>query len=692
MSAQRARSAINEANGAALVVVGQPKWSLELENPVPAEDDAVLLIIGEDGRATAYSGKVEYGQGIRSGFAYAVADELDLPVDSVEVVLGDTRRVPYDRGTTGSASTRTVGLQLRRAAAAARQALIGMAAEQWRTDAGGLTVRDGEVLDAADADGTGRSAGYGALLKGKSLEIAIPEQIVIKQIDDFRLTADAARRVDAVARVTGAAKYSQDIALPGMLHGKILRPPSYGARLQQVDTTRAEQVPGFVAFVRDGDFAGVVAEREDAAEYALSTIRARWEEARGEASDWSLPGLLKDNAKNLAVLRESGSLDAGFDSADRVFEGVYFIPYVANATMEPCASVAEWDGDHLTIWSGNRSPFSERAGLAEAFNVSEESVDVITAEVGGSFGSKSNTVSYEAARLAKEVGRPVRVGYSREEEFTWSTVRPAALIEIRSGVSADGDIVAWDYIAYHAGETPFRGRRGADTPYGTENVRISVANAESPLSSGSYRSLGGAVNHFAREVHIDEIATGMGIDPVELRMRNLKHPRYRRVLEAATQKFGWQGRNGPDHTGGKGFGVALGHDVGSYVAQCVELSVSGREVQVERVVAAFDCGLALNPDGVRNQVEGSIMMGIGTALWEAMEFDGGRVLNPGFSRYRVPRITDAPEIEVELVGDPDTPSTGAGEPGIVPIAAAVANAVTDATGTRVDQLPIVPRL
>ena len=184
----------------------------------------------------------------------------------------------------------------------------------------------------------------------------------------------------------------------------------------------------------------------------------------------------------------------------------------------------------------------------------------------------------------------------------------------------------------------------------------------------------------------------MGIDPVELRMRNLKHPRYRRVLEAATQKFGWQGRNGPDHTGGKGFGVALGHDVGSYVAQCVELSVSGREVQVERVVAAFDCGLALNPDGVRNQVEGSIMMGIGTALWEAMEFDGGRVLNPGFSRYRVPRITDAPEIEVELVGDPDTPSTGAGEPGIVPIAAAVANAVTDATGRRVDQLPIVPRL
>ena len=671
---------------AALVVIGPPKWSLDPENPVPPEDDAVLLRLGEDGRATAYSGKVEYGQGIRSGFAYAVADELDLPVDSVEVVLGDTRMVPYDRGTTGSASTRTVGLQLRRAAAAARQALIGLAAEEWATDAGGITAEKGEVLEI---DGASRSARFAELLEGRTLEIDIPEQIVIKQIDDLNLTADAARRVDAIARVTGTAKYSRDIALPGMLHGKILRPPSYGARLQQVDTTRAEQVPGFVAFVRDGDFAGVVAEREDAAEYALETVRARWEETRVDSSDWSLPGLLKEKAKDLAVLRESGSLDAGFDAADRIFEGVYFVPYVANATMEPCASVAEWDGGHLTVWSGNRAPFTERAGIAQAFGISEDSVDVITAEVGGSFGSKSSTVSYEAARLSQEVGWPVRVAYSREEEFTWSTVRPAALIEIRSGVSSDGEIVAWDYVAYHAGETPFRGRRGADTPYGTANVRIAVANAESPLSSGSYRSLGGAVNHFAREVHIDEIAAGMGIDPVELRSRNLAHPRYRRVLEVAAQKFGWSSRSGSD---GKGFGVALGHDVGSYVAQCVELSVSGREVRVERVVAAFDCGLALNPDGVRNQVEGSIMMGIGTALWEAMEFDGGRVLNPGFSRYRVPRITEAPEIEVELVGDPDTPSTGAGEPGIVPVAAAVANAVTDATGTRVDQLPIVPRL
>jgi isoquinoline 1-oxidoreductase len=262
-------------------------------------------------------------------------------------------------------------------------------------------------------------------------------------------------------------------------------------------------------------------------------------------------------------------------------------------------------------------------------------------------------------------------------------------MEIKSGVKADGTIVAWDYAAYHAGETAFRARRGSDTPYNTPNVRIFVANAESPLRAGSYRSLGGAVNHFAREVHLDEIAAALELDPVDLRLRNLSHPRLQRCLTVAAEHFGWQALRQPSS---QGIGVAIGYDVGSYVAQCVQVGVQGRDVRVQRVVAGFDCGLVVNPDGVRNQVEGSIVMGMGTALWEALEFADGRMLNPTFSRYRVPRITDAPEIEVALVGDSDTPSTGAGEPGIVPIAPAIANAVFNATGKRIRELPIVPRL
>ena len=292
--------------------------------------------------------------------------------------------------------------------------------------------------------------------------------------------------------------------------------------------------------------------------------------------------------------------------------------------------------------------------------MNEDRVRVIVPEIGGSFGTKGNyRLANEAAKLSRAAGRPVRVAHTRADEFAWSTVRPAALIEIRSGVKTDGTIVAWEHTAYHAGESAPRGQRGADTLYNIPNVRVAVANAESPLSSGSYRSLGGAVNHFAREVHVDEIAVDLKLDPVELRLANLTHPRLRRVLSEVADKFAWRSRTSGASVG---FGVALGSDVGSYMAECVELVVEGREVNVRRVVAAFDCGLVINPEGVRNQVEGSIVMGMGTALWEAVEFDGGRLLNPTFSRYRVPRITDAPQIEVALVGDPTTPPTGAGEP------------------------------
>jgi nicotinate dehydrogenase subunit B len=671
--------------GIALTIVGTPRWSLEPDPRTPPGDPATLLTIDTDGVITAFSGKVEYGQGIRNGFAIEIADEMDVAVDSVRIILGDTDLVPQDRGTTGSASTRTVGIQLRRAAATARLTLIDLAATRLEVGAGSLKTLDGRVVSEEGS----ASVEYADLLSGQTLTVNIPDVVEVKAVEEFQLMGRPARRIDAISRVTGAATYAQDVVVPGMLYGKILRPPSYGAKLAQIDSARAERVSGVVSVVQDGDFVGVVAEREDAAEYAVEAIRARWEENRDTASDWNIPALLKERAENPTSLREDGDLDLAFVTAERVFENTYYVPYVSNAQMEPSASVARWDGDHLTVWCANRGPFAERDSLAEMFGLDTSQVRVIAAEIGGSFGTKTPTVSHEAARLARAVDAPVRVSYDRAEEFGWSTVRPAATFEVKSGVDAVGKIVAWDYTAFHAGENAFRGQRGADTPYDVDNVRIAVAASESPLQSGSYRSLGGATNHFAREVHMDEIAIGLGLDPLEFRLSNLSHARLRACLVSAAETFGWASR---EKRPGVGYGLAIGYDAGSFTAQCVEVAVENQEARVVRVVVGFDCGLVVNPDGARNQIEGSIVMGMGTALWEAVEFDGGRVLNAGFARYRVPRITDTPEIEVVFTGDDDVPSSGAGEPGIVPIAAAIANAVRDATGTAIEELPIVPRL
>jgi nicotinate dehydrogenase subunit B len=665
----------------ALSIVGHPRWVSADEPPEAAGEPAVLLTIDSDGNVAVYSGKVEYGQAIRHGFALAVSDELGIPPSSVDVVLADTARVPWDRGTVGSASTRTTGVQIQRAAITARLALVELAAAHFGIDAEYVDLSNGRALNPVTED----SVSFGDLLHGTTVTREIPDSI--PPINPSPLTGNAHRgvRIDAVEKVTGRAKYAQDLSLPGMLHGRVVRPPTYGAKLTAIDAGRAERVPGFVALIREGDFAGVVAESESAADYARESVRVRWDEKRDDSSDWSMPSLLKDNAGESAVLQEAGKLSEGFAAADSVIEGSYYAPYVANSQMEPSAAVALWEDDSLTIWCASRGPFAERTQLAAALGVDESRIRVISQTVGGSFGTKTPSVSLEAALLARKAGKPVKVTYTREEEFQWSTVRPAALIEIKAGVTAEGKLTAWEYNAYHSGENAFRGRRGAPTPYDVPNNHVAVAGSVSPLQSGSYRSLGGAVNHFARETHMDRIAHQIEIDPLEFRLQNLSHPRYVRVLKEAARHFGWATRQKRD---GVGYGIAVGWDAGSYVAQCVEVSVVDRQVSVTRVSVAFDCGAVINPDGVRNQVEGSIIMGMGTALWELVEFDAGRVLTTGFDRYRVPRLSDTPEIGVVIIDDNSNPSTGAGEPGIVPIAAAIANAVADATGVAVEQLPM----
>jgi isoquinoline 1-oxidoreductase len=652
-------------------------------NTQPTTQDATWLVVQPDGRVTAYAGKVEYGQGIRSGLAMEVADELRLPLDAVDVVLGDTDLVPWDMGTFGSQSTARVGVQLRKAAATARQALLELAADALDLPASELTCRDGRIAPAGDG---ARGVSYGELLDGRELTRELIDDVALTPQPEFTVMGKRAPRIDAVARVTGAARYSQDILTPGMLFAAVLRPPAHGAKLLDADTSIAERMPGVVTVIRAGHLVAVLAEDDEAAERALGLVQARWEEKPDQPSHLDLPDVLLRSAADPFTTQEAGSLDEGFRVATGILEATYYVPYISNAPMEPRAAVAQWEGGRLTVWAGTQRPFGIRSELAQRFELEEADVRVIAPEIGGGFGSKSPyPIAHDAARLAKIAGRPVRVAYSRADEMQLATQRPAALIAIKSGFTSDGKIVAWQYKGYHAGDRPFLGRRGSEAPYDIPHVNVTAYVSQSPLPSGSYRSLGGAANHFARESHIDEIATAVGVDPIELRLRNLSHPRFRRVLESAAERFGWSGAPAPSK---RGVGVAIGLDVGSYSAMCVQIDVQGAEVRVGRVVAALDCGLTVNPDGAANQVEGSIVMGMGGALYEAIDFQGGRVLNAGFTRYRVPRITDAPEIDVLLVGDAETPSTGAGEPGIVPVAPAIANAVFDLTGERIRELPI----
>jgi CO/xanthine dehydrogenase Mo-binding subunit len=653
----------------------------------PGPEGARWLLVRPDGRVTAYSGKVEYGQGIRSGFAVEVADELRVPIGNVDVVLGDTDTVPWDMGTFGSQSTARVGLQLRKAAATARRALLDLASARLDLPASDLICRDGAVLSASDPN---RSLTYGELVAGSLERREIDDNAELTSAADFTVMGHPAMRPDGVDRVTGAAVYTQDVILPGMLFAEVVRPPSYHAKLRDIDTSVAERMPGVVSVVRDERIVAILCENDEAARAAVDVLQATWDEQPDQPSHLDMPELLANTADAGVPVQTAGSLDDGFAEADEVLEQTYFAPYVTNAPMEPRAAVADWADGRVTVRAGTQRPFGFRAELAQYLEIDEADVRVITPEIGGGFGAKSYyPTAFEAARLAKIAGRPVRVAYSRTEDTIWGSFRPSALITIRSGFKSDGTLTAWQYTAYHAGDRPMIGQRGTTTPYTVPNVAVTVHASDSPLRAGSYRSLGGAVNHFAREVHMDEIAHAVGVDPVELRLRNLDHPRFRRVLETAADRFGWASSDAPAD---RGFGVALGLDVGSYAATCVQLDVAGSEVKVERVTASLDCGLVVNPEGAKNQVEGSIVMGMGTALYEGIEFNNGTVLNPGFARYRVPRINDAPVIDVALVGDDDEPSTGAGEPAIVPIAAAISNAVFDRTGQRIRELPIQRQL
>ena len=646
-------------------------------------DISAWLHINEDGAVTVFTGKVEVGQNIRTSLAQAVAEELRAPVSSIRLVMADTGQTPFDMGTFGSRTTPDMAAQLHKVAAAAREALLDLAAEFFKTERGALTLSDGKVVRA----GTNESIAVGPLTKGRQLVRSVTDQSSITPADQWKVAGTSVLKVNGRDVVTGKHQYASDIKRPGMLYGRILRPSAFEAKLASVDTKAAEAIDG-VTVVHDGEFVGVAATNSTLAANALGTIRAEWT-TTPQPSSAELFDYLKKNAGgrregNRDSGFHTGSIDDGLKTADHKLERSYTVAYIAHAPLEPRAAVAEWKDGRLTVWTGTQRPFGVRGELAQAFGLPEDHVRVIAPDTGSGYGGKhTGEAALEAARLSKAAGKPVKIVWTREEEFTWAYFRPAGVIDIVSGVRNDGTITAWEFHNYNSGGSAIR------TPYDISNQRIEFHATRSPLRQGSYRGLAATANHFAREVHMDELARAVKMDPLEFRLKNLKDARLRAVLESAAQTFGWGKEKSSN---GRGFGFAGGTEKGSYVATCAEVmaDLKSGKVKVVRAAVAFECGAVVNPDQLKNQIEGSVVMGLGGALFEAIEFENGRIRNPHFSEYRVPRFSDAPRIDVTLVDRKDLPSAGAGETPIVGIAPAVGNALFDAAGLRLRSLPMAP--
>lgn len=642
-------------------------------------DIAAWLHIGEDGHVTVLTGKVEVGQNIRTSLAQQVAEELRVHIESISLTMGDTDLVPWDAGTFGSRTTPTMGPQLRTMAVAAREMLLTLAAQDWHTEPAALAAANGKITNPK----TGQFRSYGELTHGRKLVKLIEGDPAFAPASQWKIAGQPISKVDGLEFVTGKHLYPSDMSRPGMLYGKILRPSGFNATLESLDESAAKKYAD-VKIVRDGNFVGVAAPHLWSAEQALANLKARWT-VPSQISERELFSYIKANADK----RESEPPDVtesvanALPAAQVKVSQSYTVAYIQHAPLEPRAALAEWQGDRLTVWTGTQRPFAVRDELAAALRISPQNVRVLVPDTGSAYGGKhTGDAAVEAARLAKATGKPVKVVWTREEEFTWAYFRPAGVIDINSGARRDGTITAWEYHNYNSGPAAI------GTPYNIANKLIQFHPLDAPpLRQGSYRGLAATANHFARESHMDELAYALHMDPLQFRLKNTTDDRLRAVFEAVAEKVAWGEQKS---TPKRGFGIAGGFEKGGYVATVAEVAIGpAKKVRIVRIVEAFECGAVVNPNGLRNQIEGSIMMGIGGAMFEAVSFGSGRVSNPHFSQYRVPRFSDMPQIDIVLLDRKDLPSAGAGETPIVGVAPAIANAIFAASGERLRAMPLM---
>lgn len=628
------------------------------------------LHLDESGRVTAYTGKVEIGQNIRTSLTQTVADELGVKPEAITFVMGDTKLTPYDQGTFGSRTTPTMAPQMARAAATLRLMLIDLAAERWKVAAPSLATREGRVV-ARD----GRQIGYGELTEGRPMVGYVTAEPSPRS--SWTLRGTPLPKVNGSDFVTGRHVFTSDLSRPGMMWGRVIRPPAYGS------TPASSRTYAGVTLVRDGNFIGVVAETDRAARAAAESMRLEWTAPPEQPTSETVYAHLRRHVTSSGGRRGGrpnvvGNVAAARAAATGVFEASYEIPYIAHVPLEPRAAVAEWTDEGLTVWTGTQRPFGVRSEVASAFGLPEERVRVIVPDMGSGYGGKhTGEQAVEAARLSKAVGRPVKVIYDRHEEFSWGYLRPAGVIDVAAGVDSRGRLMFWEFDNWNSGTA------GIDTPYVVPSKRVEFHASESPLRQGSYRGLAATANHYVREMHMDQVARAIGADAVEFRLQHLDNARLAAVLRAAAERSGWPRPSAP----GRSLGIACGTEKGSYVATAAEVSRAGNGFVVERIVVTFECGAIVNPDGLRNQVEGSIVQGLGGALFEQIRFAEGRLLNGTMTSYRVPRFKDVPPIEIALLDRPDLLSAGAGETPIVCVAPAIGSAAR-ALGDVAPRLPV----
>jgi len=651
---------------------------------------AARIHLGNDGTITVMTGKVELGQGARAELTQAAAEELRVGADRVRVIMADTALVPNDGITAGSQTTPRTVPAVRRAAAAARELLLGLARQRWQADRGAVDVKDGVVAHAT----TRQTLSYADLARsedlGKAFAQAIPADISLTPVRQWKVLGTSLPRPNRRDVVTGAHRYPSDIVRPGMLYGKVLRPPSYGATLAAIDLSPAKAMEGVVV-VREGAFVGCAAPTTFQATQALTAIAktATWQTVV-QPSSKELFSYLKEHAQSGGAGRRrsgagaEGPPEKAFAGAKKVVSQSYEVAYIQHVPMEPRSGVAEWNDGKLTVWASTANPFGVRAELAGALGLPADRVRVIVPDLGCAFGGKhQGEAALEAARLSRAAGRPVAVHWTRQEEFTWAYFRPAALIELRGGLDAHGSLIAWEHTNINSGGAAIA------TPYEVPNPSSRFVGSNPPLRQGSYRALAATANNFARESFMDELAHAAGSDPLAFRLAHLENPRLRTVLETAVAKFGWAERH-KNRAPNIGLGLACGTEKGSYVAACVEVAIDRQErkIVVRRICEVFECGAILNPANLLSQVQGCIIMGLGGALTEEIRFEEGKILNANFDRYQVPRFRDVPELDIHLLNRPDLDPAGGGETPIIAVAPAIANAVFQATQVRIRSMPI----
>lgn len=650
------------------------------------EDYNAFLRIDEDGTVFCHTGKIEMGQGPITSLPQQIADELDVAIESVKMVMGDTLLCPYDAGTWGSLTTREFSHYMRAAGAEARAVLLQLASEQLDLPLEDLQVSSGVISAKNNSD---KKVSYGELAKGQRIERFMDEKPEVKDHTQFNYVGQSRLHSDGVLKVTGQAEYTGDIKLPGMVYAKVLRPPSHLSKLLSVDYSEAEKMEG-IQVVRDEELVAVLHEIYDKAEEALATVKAEWSADELDVDHNSIFEYLLNAPSDSQEVRSEGNLEEGEALSQEIIESEFHDGYVAHSPIEPHTALAEWDGAKVTVWASAQSPFGLQDQIARTLEMELEDVRVISPFLGGGFGGKIyHPQGMEVARISKLAQKPVMLAYTREEEFFMDYFRPAAVVKIKSGLSAEGKIKLWDFKQY------FAGNRGSDTIYDvphslTTGIRGKRGTQVHPFPTGAWRAPANNTNTFARESQVDILAAKAGIDPVQFRLDNLADEKMIAVIEALRDKFGYTAKAGPS---GRGIGMACGTDAGTWVAVMIEVNVDETtgKVQPIRAVCSQDMGLCVNPQGSYIQAEGCVTMGMGYALSEDVEFKGGDVITTNFDTYQLPLFSWVPEsIENVILDRQDEPPQGGGEPAIVVMGGALANAIFDACGARVYQMPMTP--